>query len=83
MVSESSEGRALPQNVNGRYDASEERHLARLVTKASLQFIIILSPSDVRNPTQATFFAILPTEADIKKDILPVHTAPEGEVNHI
>ena len=35
MVSESSEGRALPQNVNGRYDASEERHLARLVTKAS------------------------------------------------
>ena len=40
MVSESSEGRALPQNVNGRYDASEERHLARLVTKASLQFDI-------------------------------------------
>ena len=44
MVSESSEGRALPQNVNGRYDASEERHLARLVTKASLiQYILPLT----------------------------------------
>ena len=37
MVSESSEGRALPQNVSGRYDASEERHLARLVTKGRVQ----------------------------------------------
>ena len=37
MVSESSEGRALPQNVGGRYDASEERHLARLVTAGSMK----------------------------------------------
>ena len=37
MVSESSEGRALPQNVGGRYDASEERHLERLVTKGSMK----------------------------------------------
>ena len=37
MVSESSEGRALPQNVGGRYDASVERHLARLVTAGSMK----------------------------------------------